>query len=218
MPAKDDISIPLTPGCYYHIFNRGNNTDRIFYNQDNYEYFLRKLALYMSGYFQFYCYCLLPNHFHLLIKVKKIDEIILQVKVDFPDTDFTNHPDLQSRLEHLTSEKFRRFFLSYAKSINKQQFRHGSLFQKYFRRKEVKSDDYFKGLVWYIHNNPVNHGIYDDFKIYKWSSYKSVISNKPSLFNRTELFEWFGGVEHFISFHESKNIAWDELSILLIED
>lgn len=214
MSAKNDISIPLEPDCYFHIYNRGNNTNNIFYNEDNYKYFLKKLDFYMSGYFHFFCYCLIPNHFHLLIRVKSESELLLQIKSDFP-----NLKDLENlKLENLISEKFRRFFLSYSKSINKQQDRTGSLFQKYFRRKKINTDDYFRGLVWYIHNNPVKHDVCEDYKTYQWSSYQRILIDKPSKLNKKEVFEWFGSIDNYITFHESKEIEWNRLNDLILDD
>ena len=62
---------PLLPGRFFHVFNRGNNGDNLFYQERNYAYFLRKYFEYMSPVLDTYCYCLLPNHFHLLVRVKE---------------------------------------------------------------------------------------------------------------------------------------------------
>ena len=231
MSALEDITIALEPDYYYHIYNRGNNSENLFYNDENYKYFLKKIDIYMAGYFHFYTYCLLPNHFHLLIRVKNEKEILQQAVIDFPkgfkvNKNFLNlkdlgslkKTDLGSLTEKIVSEKFRRFFLSYAKSINKQQGRTGSLFRKNFRRKKINSDDYFRGLVWYIHNNPVKHNIFNDYQTYRWSSYKRILLDKPSKLNKDEIFEWFDNKENFIAFHQIKNIDWKRLNNLTIED
>ena len=96
---------PLQPGTFYHVYNRGNNGENIFYKKENYPYFLRKLDQYLSPYLDVFAYCLLPNHFHFLIKTKEVRFITdehSQVKtgrktlVDFSD---------------IISEAFRRYFL-----------------------------------------------------------------------------------------------------------
>ena len=56
--------IPLEEGQFYHIYNRGNNRERLFYSTENYLFFLRRYDEYL------YAFCLLPNHFHLLVRVK----------------------------------------------------------------------------------------------------------------------------------------------------
>lgn len=229
MSALEDITIPLEPDHYYHIFNQGNNKEIVFFREENHTYFLKQLNKYMSGYFYFYAYCLIPNHFHILIRVKPVSEIFKQSKKDFPKRsrdipaisnmnfiEFNKDIELSHKI---VSEKFRRFFLSYAKAINKQVGRTGSLFRKNFRRKKINSDDYFTGLVWYIHNNPVKHKIYNDYKTYKWSSYKRILMEKPSsVLEKEELFSWFGDKQNYIDFHEMKKIDWDRLNGLIIED
>jgi REP element-mobilizing transposase RayT len=74
------ISIPLTPGCGYHIFNQGNEKRNIFFKHRNYKYFMDKYREYMSGFVDTYAYCLLPNHFHLMVKIKQVSEILQEAE------------------------------------------------------------------------------------------------------------------------------------------
>ncbi|MBK8111921.1 MAG: hypothetical protein IPK46_17150 [Saprospiraceae bacterium] len=80
MSTHSDISLPLTPGEFYHIYNRGNEKRLIFFERGHYFRFLQKLAEYMKGYVDFYAYALLPNHFHLCIEIKSTEEIINEAK------------------------------------------------------------------------------------------------------------------------------------------
>ena len=57
----------LESGCFYHIFNRGVNSKMVFLSDENFSFFLRKVKLYLIPYFDIYAYCLMPNHFHLLL-------------------------------------------------------------------------------------------------------------------------------------------------------
>ncbi|GHT10354.1 hypothetical protein FACS189432_06850 [Bacteroidia bacterium] len=66
---------PLEEGKFYHIYNQGNNHENIFYNDKNYIYFMQKLDRYLSDYLEIYAFCLMPNHFHLLVRIKTIDEL-----------------------------------------------------------------------------------------------------------------------------------------------
>ncbi|HSM57092.1 MAG TPA: hypothetical protein VK879_13145 [Candidatus Sulfomarinibacteraceae bacterium] len=59
---------PLAPGTYYHIYNRGINDEIIFKEERNYPFFLKKMAHYILPVAEVYAYCLLPNHFHLLVR------------------------------------------------------------------------------------------------------------------------------------------------------
>jgi putative transposase len=197
--------IPLQEGKYYHIYNRGNNSETLFYTEDNYKYFLNKYDKYLSEYIDTYVYCLLPNHFHLLISVKETKVI----------SNEASNKKVQS-LEHIISFQFRKFFTSYAMSINLQKNRKGSLFQKSFKRKEVANEAYFSNLILYIHANPQLHGIVDDFKSYRWSSYASILADKKTKSKKEAVLNWFEGIENFIACHHQK-IELSNIKKLMIE-
>ena len=74
-----DYYLPLYENGYYHIYNRGNNGENIFCKHENYLYFLKQYNHYLGDYLDTFAYCLLPNHFHLLVRVKE--------KEQFPQTD-----------------------------------------------------------------------------------------------------------------------------------
>ncbi len=201
----NNLFIPLQAGTFYHIYNRGNNKENIFYKAENYNYFLRQYDAYLSDYVETYCYCLLSNHFHLLIRVKdQISPLPVGKKI-------------YTLPNQVVSEQFRRFFTSYAKAINKQENRTGSLFQKNFKRKEVTSGTYFDNLVNYIHTNPVKHGIWDDFRTYPHSSYQRMLWDTPSKLFKTTVLQWFGSSESYTTFH-SENSDFDNIKDLIIED
>lgn len=205
--------IPLEQGKYYHIYNRGNDGCNIFYKDENYRYFLSKYDSYLSSYFDTFAYCLMPNHFHFMIRVKD--------QQDFPslrDLESLKKNNLESlTVPQIISEQFRKFFMAYSKAINNQEERTGSLFQKYFRRKEVTSDKYFASLVFYIHNNPVHHGFIDDLRSYQWSSYHAIVKDQPTKIKKREVLQWFGGKNDFIEFHKNLSSKID-ISDFVIEE
>ena len=184
---------PLIDGKTYHVYNRGNNSENIFSTQENYFYFLRKFNVFLSEYLKVFCYCLLPNHFHFLVRVN--DEI------SDPKT---------------MCEAFRKFFTAYAKAFNKQENRTGSLFQKNFKRIEVAEQKYLLNLICYIHANPKKHGISDNFIIYPHSSYQSILSTKPTKLLRSEILDLFDGAENYKDFHTREQNT-DLISHLIIE-
>jgi REP element-mobilizing transposase RayT len=184
---KDEYYKPLLKDNYYHIYNRGSNNALIFFEDKNYEYFLSKLNYYLSPYLDFYAYCLLPNHFHLLVKVKKE---ILEVKSDI-------------RIKTISvSKAFSNFFNCYTKSINEAYNKSGNLFQRPFKRKPVYRDDYFQSLICYIHRNPLHHGISDNINNYMWSSYYQIVDQRRQIINISDLRELFGNIENFVEIHE----------------
>lgn len=188
---KINYHAPFEYENYYHIYNRGNNKENLFYHPINYTYFLNNWKKYLADYLDSYAFCLLPNHFHFLSKVKPEKQILLiNEKV----------VDINIFLE----EQFGRFFITYSQAINKAQNRTGSLFQKRFKRIKVKTDEYFYRLVHYIHHNPVHHKLCDDIEDWNYSSFKLIQSNKPTLLRRKDLLNWFGGLKQFIEFHKKE--------------
>ncbi|MCW3125787.1 MAG: hypothetical protein JWO03_1445 [Bacteroidetes bacterium] len=198
--------IKLLENQYYHIFNRGNNKENVFIQAKNYSYFLKRYDYYLSEYIDTFAYCLLPNHFHLLIRVKPYSQFPLQTKT-------------LKKLENdeKVSEQFRLLFMSYAKSINIQEDRVGSLFQKNFRRKLVDNEKYFSHLVYYIHANPQLHGICEDFRVYEHSSYERILSDRSSKLFKEEVLKWFGSKEAYTAFHRERQEI-NETKDYFIED
>ena len=72
MPQKFE---PLEYGRYYHIYNRAISTENLFHQVTNYEHFLRLYDKYIEPVAETFAWCLMPNHFHLLIKIKEMEEI-----------------------------------------------------------------------------------------------------------------------------------------------
>ena len=209
----------LEPGEMYHIYNRGINRTDIFYRPENYPYFLSKFALYLSNLVDTFAYCLLGNHFHLLVRIKENDNKIENLTdLEDPSGLITkkegmglHHPD------KLVSKKFSDFFNSYTKSINKMIGRTGGLFETPFKRIKIDNAAYFSQVMVYIHFNPQKHGFVDDFRDYKHSSYHSHLSLKSSKLMRTEVLNWFGNAKEYIDFHEAAANDSTQLNNYVIE-
>ena len=60
----------LEPEFFYHIYNRGINSEDVYKNKDNYLYFLKKAKEFLLPVADMYAYCLMKNHFHLLVRIK----------------------------------------------------------------------------------------------------------------------------------------------------
>ena len=74
----------------------------------------------------------------------------------------------------------------------------GSLFLDNFKRKNIDTENYLKKTIIYIHQNPVNHGFCKTVDNWKYSSYNSIISNKPTNLKRKEVISLFEDVDNFI--------------------
>ena len=198
---------PIESGRYYHIYNRGNNGIDVFYENENYLHFLRLYEKYIEPVAETFAWCLMKNHFHLLVYIKQQNEINIKL-LEYSTVDV---PKVIN-----ASKQFSHFFNSYTQSMNKRYNRTGSLFEKPFERIEVTSEKYFQKLIFYIHNNPVHHGFVDNIIEYPWSSYGSIISERPSKIKRERVIKIFNDVDNFIFYHNQKqNLS--ELNDLIIE-
>ena len=133
----------------------------------------------------------MPNHFHLLIRIKALTELDEKTKeriASFKPVKFLKLNRFGERFgerfeentaySQFISNQFRLFFMSYSKALNKQTGRKGSLFREIFKRKEIDSLLYLQQAVVYIHRNPVHHGFEVDFANYRWSSYARITKEK----------------------------------------
>ena len=172
----------LYPGCFYHIYNRGNRGEILFREDRNFNYFLSLYGKYIRPIADTYCYCLLPNHFHFLVRIKEQESI---------DDDLISW----------SSRAFSNLFSTYTKAINQAFQRSGSLFEKPFKRKHIDVDRYLFQLVIYIHRNPQKHGLVKDFRDWTYSSYPAIIGYGSTRIQRGEVLKLFGGREGFVKSH-----------------
>ncbi len=192
---------PLESSFYYHFYNRGNNKENIFIEEDNYFYFLSLIKKYVLPIANIFSYCLLPNHFHLLLKIK--DNKLLPEPIRNGKTSI--------------HQPFSNLFNAYTKAFNKKYNRTGSLFQKHPKRIQIKNEEYLRNLIIYINTNPSHHNI-ADFSEYKFSSYQALTSNQPTLLERDNVIELFDTVENFEYVHQIKKINLDIIQELIKDD
>ena len=186
---------PLEFGQYYHIYNRGINGCDLFRCEENFEYFLSLYEKYIDPIADTFAWVLMPNHFHLLIRLK--DEVDL--------TGFQNLSGLKPPHQY-----FSNLFNAYTKALNKQNNRHGSLFERPFKRRLIVDETYFKNVVLYIHRNPVHHRFCEHPIEYGWSSYLTCLSSKPTKIRRDLVLEWFCDRQNFEYCHK-QSIPVDEI-------
>jgi REP element-mobilizing transposase RayT len=190
-------------GCFYHIYNRTIDKQPMFKTESNYEFFLKQYNKYLSPVTDTYAYCLLGNHFHILLRVKENSSIITDLS-SFQKLSNLPVANISNKSTHdLVSHQFRKFFQSYAMAFNKQYGRVGTLFQTPFKRVLVKEDSYFTQLVYYIHSNPQHHNLINDFRKWRWSSYERILLDKPSALKKQEVIEWFGNKQMYEQYHAS---------------
>lgn len=229
---------PFVPDTIYHVYNHGNGDDLIFREDENFRFFLGRFKVYITPVAEIYAYCLMPNHFHFLLRIKPEEELIEFMKEKYPaigkERSAMSHQDFAD-LDHgsearkkpakseidfagLVSNQFKNFLISYSKSFNKLYGRRGSLFLDNIQRIKVDDDDYFTTMIRYIHFNPVLHGFTDNLFQWNFSSIQAYFSGQRTLLNTDEVIEWFGGHRPFKQFHQSiQEEEFDDIKHLTIE-
>ena len=142
-------------------------------------------------------YCLMPNHIHFLIKTHP-EEILIaypKYKLDF-------HKLIMQELSNLLN--------SYAKAYNKLNKRKGALWIDFTKRFLIDSDSYLTSTINYIHQNPVTHGFVATAADWKFSSFTSMVSEKPTLLKRKEVIYLFGSSQDFLEFHKNEPVVLNE--------
>jgi putative transposase len=114
---------------YYHIFSQANGMIDIFKESRNYPFFIDKMENHLSPVCDMLAFCLMKDHFHLVIKTKELEESEI-------------------------SEALAALWTDYENSYNKAYNRSGSLFQAPFKRKLIASETYLKNVILYVHSNP----------------------------------------------------------------
>jgi putative transposase len=219
MPISEKYQVDFCESGIYHVYNRTNNRERLFITDANHLFFLKKYDEFLSPYLQTYAWCLLPNHFHLIVKVKSAKEINTYQKAETNTLTLTEKKfqDGKISISELIENSFKRFFQSYALAFNKVHKRNGNLFNKPFKRIEIDKDGYFTQAIIYTHANAVKHGLIKDFTKWKWSSWNSYLSESPTKLLRQEVLDWFGGLSQFIKVHKEMTAYYYDNNIS-IED
>jgi len=185
MPRRET---PFLPDQYYHLYNRGNNRQPIFFERDNYIYFLKGMKKYLRGKVEIIVYCLMPTHYHILVKV-------------IPQTSQTSEVLKTSEVSKQVSQGMQKLLISYTKAINKRFDRVGALFQGQFQGKPITTYAHLLTLCAYIHGNPVKDGLAATAEAWEFSNYPEWMGlRKGTLVNREFIAEHFGTPAEYEAF------------------
>jgi len=165
-------------GNYYHLYNRSNNRELLFRSRDNYYYFLEKFRTYIGPYCAVLASCLMPTHFHFLIRIETEDSLLM-------------------------SRQIAVLLRSYTRAINKRFSRHGNLFGQNTRAKCVDDERYLLSLINYIHQNPIRAGRVKSLDDWQYSSYLDLAGIRDGdLPDRNIIRRYFRTDDEFISYSE----------------
>jgi len=166
-------------GFYYHVYNRGANRESIFALEDNYLFLLRRIKQYLPDYeLSIIAYCLMPNHYHFLLRAEQ---------------------------DNALSPFVQRVFNSYSQAFNRQQHRSGTLFEGRAKNKIIDKDSYLIHIVRYIHMNPVQAGLVRNPEDWPYSNYREWIGLRSgTLYDPEFIKELFSRPQEYQSFVQSE--------------
>ena len=151
--------------CFYHITSRGDDRKRIFLSERDYHKFIEYISYAKAKYkFHVYAYCLMPNHYHLLLE--------------------TTQANISKIMHYLNG--------SYTMYYNIKRKRSGHLFQGRFKSIVVDKDSYFQELSRYIHLNPVKAKIAKQPEDYRWSSYMGYFDKQDQVLDYDRIKQYLG--------------------------
>ena len=164
-------------GQYYHIYNRGVEKRKIFASDENYLFLLRRIKEFLPEYaITFITYCLMPTHYHFLLR---------------PEEDGSIGPFLQ------------KLFNSYTQAFNKQEKRSGTLFEGRAKSILIDESSYLFHISRYIHLNPVVAGLVKRPEDWLYSNYREFIGlRQGTLYEAAFVQEQFGTPEEYRKFVE----------------
>jgi putative transposase len=191
--------VHFEPNHIYHVYNRGNNRQRVFFTPDNYLYFLRKVRKEWLEWCEIFSYCLMPNHFHFLLQAKP--EGCENITIN----------NRRSDMQHL-SRAIGKTLSSYTQAINIQNKTTGTLFQKKTKAKcltdlsidisEFPITEYLINCFHYIHQNPAEARLVRHLSQWPYSSWPDYYGYRiGTLCNR----------EKFVELIESQRLRLDEI-------
>ena len=180
------IARGLADNQIYHIINRGNRREAVFHDSYDYDKFLKLLLESKEKYsIKIYAYCLMPNHFHLVI--------------------YTKYADSLSQAMHWISSSYVRYY-------NKRYNISGHLWQGRYKSFIVQEDTYLLVLLKYVEANPKRARIVKDCVLYKYSSAKSrvysvndCILDEPSILLPNNWYEYINSDEKKVDIESIRN-------------
>lgn len=210
--------IPIVNNEIYHIFNRGSDKRDVFLQTKDYGRFIKTFYYYQftgpkpkfstldrkafndfnpdpnSKLIEIFSYCLMPNHFHFLVKQLKTNGI---------------------------SKFMSQVLNSYTKYFNIKRKRIGPLFQGAFKTTRVETDEQLMHLSRYIHLNPVVSSIAGSPRDYPWSSYKEYSNGIRGFCSTNLILGMFPSTEEYCKFTEDQieyGIALETIKHQIIDD
>jgi putative transposase len=199
MKKKVDYHPHFAPNQYHHCYNHAIGDELLFREEENYAHFLRLYKKYLAPIMITYAHCLMPNHFHFLVRIRPAE----QLKARYLELKPKANEDWETMNWHrFITRQIGNYMNAYAKAINKRFGRRGGLFEHGMKRPVIDNEPYFLTTLKYIHYNPIHHGFVDELESWTYSSYHAYLNHDKKGLFKTEVFQRFGDFQAFCEFHK----------------
>ena len=193
----------------YHLYNQGNNKQKIFFNRENYLFFLTKIKNHILPFADIIAWCLMPNHFHIMIYVNKSENNSSNILENINHNEHYNEKQYKSLQQSIGI-----MLSSYTRAINNKNLNRGSLFRKHTKTNQLTGNTYIT-RSWYIEQgvtkinfeppekqypnicfnyinfNPLKDGLVRRIEEWEFSSYLDIKGlRKGNLINRDRIKEF----------------------------
>lgn len=205
MPINKMYRAEFEQGEMYHVYNRCVQGQKLFYTNENYDFFMELFQIYLADLMKIYAWSLIPNHFHWLVSVKDLKEC------KFSEEDELLLFDQGKSIHEVVRRRFKNMFLCYSMNLKKTEEIKTNVFSQKFRRKKVTDANQLTQLFYYIHQNPLHHGLTNDWSNYRWSSFGDLLFNPYTILEKKFVFDWFGGRDEFIKMHHLNIATFPEI-------
>ena len=182
---------------FFHVYTRANTQKELLFREpDNYLFFLKRYRKYISPVFDTLSFCLMPNHYHFLVRVKDMKAVF-----SYQSKKHYKYKNDELRINDFLQQQFANFHISYAKAYNNKYNRRGSLFQTKPKAKEISGMNSCLRVCRYIHRNPIKHGIVKNLESWQYSSYLEYLDKVEwRILSKEMILSQFDSLTKFINY------------------
>ena len=191
----------LLPNNLYHIYNQGNNKQTLFFDDKDYEYFLKNVEECLKPHCNILSYCLMPNHFHFLLDIT--EKSVIKMRLGGIEIDNVTNA-------------FRKILSNYTQQhFNQKYNQSGSLFRQKTKGKCLSCDNLSSyGFICfqYIHQNPYKANLVQKLEDWEFSSFKDYAGLRNNILCNQDLAFQYINLSKTDFYNESYNVI-DEVNL-----
>lgn len=207
MPTPIQFKAAFYYNANYHLIFKSIDGLLLFNRATDYDLFFHRFKSFTYGLLDVWAYVALQNHTHIIVRVKSVSEVKEYISMLEQGAATAAMKKLaennwdEALLDTVAERQINSFMVSYVNTVNNYAQKKGGFFQKPFRRLQIMDDRHLQQAIIYVHANAQKHGISNDFTVWPYSSYHSILKKSPLIVNSDAVLTFFGGVDKFVEIH-----------------